>query len=302
MLEHNILIENVYFRLFDNVARLDVSSNDVHLVEGKNINTLKVLHTHPFYEIFACESNRFVIMFEGFEQPLEPGDILIIPPVCRHVMLSDENRRSWPSIHFLFEKRSCGEQNLFEDLVSFLDSEDPIISENRKNESAALTELMKSVPDGEMKYLAATLADILIRLTRFPHRKVELPLPEGKKSGSGKKVDIMINKQIEDLIASRYMTDITAAQASEILHLSVRQLDRIMLKNYNMSFHRTVTLRRLTVAAEFFKTTKLSIERISSDVGFESRAGFTKAFQRQFGMTPLKYRKAYCSTGSKMKQ
>jgi len=49
--------------------------------------------------------------------------------------------------------------------------------------------------------------------------------------------------------------------------------------------------RRLTLAAQELIETQNDINIIAEDAGFESQAAFTKAFRKQFGIAPGRYRR-----------
>jgi AraC-like DNA-binding protein len=49
---------------------------------------------------------------------------------------------------------------------------------------------------------------------------------------------------------------------------------------------------RLRLAARILKTTRTSILQLASDVGYTSEAAFNRAFKREFGLPPARYRKA----------
>lgn len=49
---------------------------------------------------------------------------------------------------------------------------------------------------------------------------------------------------------------------------------------------------RMQLAARRLETSRDSILRVALDVGYESEAGFIRAFKREFGVPPAKYRKA----------
>jgi AraC-like DNA-binding protein len=48
---------------------------------------------------------------------------------------------------------------------------------------------------------------------------------------------------------------------------------------------------RLQLAARLLQTTRKSIVQLASDVGYESQAAFNRAFKREFGLPPARYRR-----------
>lgn len=49
---------------------------------------------------------------------------------------------------------------------------------------------------------------------------------------------------------------------------------------------------RLQLAARLLQTTRRTILQVASEVGYESEAAFSRAFKREFGVPPAKYRRA----------
>ena len=54
-----------------------------------------------------------------------------------------------------------------------------------------------------------------------------------------------------------------------------------------------VTHWRMQNAKVFLEKSSFSIEKVASDVGYESLASFSKAFKRVIGKNPGEYRRAY---------
>ncbi|MBO4413112.1 MAG: helix-turn-helix transcriptional regulator [Clostridia bacterium] len=295
MIEHSIQVENVFIRLLHDVTRLNVPEQDVRSIGNKNINVLKVLHTHPYYEIFFSTGQTVVISSAAETVSIDRGDVVIVPPGVEHVMLSEKNGDGWPSLCFSFSRKSGGTQDLFSDFRNFLERNGLIVIRNRPEESRRISEITEAAVNDRSKYLASSIADVIIRLTGLQSGEPGTAAAPSPQKRADEDIDVLVSRQIEDLIAATFTTDITTGEAAKRLHMSVRQLNRIMKKYNGMSFHRAVSLRRLRVAIELFETTDLTIERISSDVGFPSRVAFTRAFTSRYGIPPGKYRRLYCS-------
>lgn len=50
---------------------------------------------------------------------------------------------------------------------------------------------------------------------------------------------------------------------------------------------------RLQLGARLLETTRSTVIQVAAEVGYESEAAFNRAFKREFGMPPAKYRRAY---------
>jgi AraC-like DNA-binding protein len=75
--------------------------------------------------------------------------------------------------------------------------------------------------------------------------------------------------------------------------MSTRELQRYLLENYNKTFIELKNEARMSYAKNKLLYTNLSITEISELIGYSSIEHFTNAFKRYFGLSPLKYRKAY---------
>lgn len=60
-----------------------------------------------------------------------------------------------------------------------------------------------------------------------------------------------------------------------------------------------LTRWRLQLAARKLQITQHAIVQVAADVGYESEAAFNRAFKREFGLPPARYRKALTSTDGK---
>lgn len=77
---------------------------------------------------------------------------------------------------------------------------------------------------------------------------------------------------------------------AEQLHLSKRQLDRILNAHYGMGFQEKLIQTRMDHAALLLRTTDKTVQDIIGAVGYNSVTAFYKAFRDTFRMTPQQYR------------
>ena len=88
----------------------------------------------------------------------------------------------------------------------------------------------------------------------------------------------------------------TEEQLAEALHISKRQLARVLLEHYDMNFRQKLLVTRMDHAGWLLRTTEKSIGEICSIVGYNSETTFFKNFKNHYDMTPLQYRKQHQST------
>ncbi len=294
MREHGIQIENTYFRLLHDVPHVNAVLGGNQAV-GKYVSY--ILHSHPFYELFVCENHPIEIKTQEGIITVEPGDVVIIPPGKEHVKLPTDPRVRWSSVCFSFfqRRRSGNSQDLYHDLTQFLGQEEPIHIKHHHDISIQLCRLADLANTTRSKYLAITLADILVRLADMLSGALRMPGENVSAAQKNDDVDIVGSTRLENMLASQFMTDLTTKKAAEQFHISVRQLDRLSTKYYGVTFRRAMLQRRIRVSIEMFNSTQLSIEQISAAIGFSSRMSFTRAFISEYGIGPGEYRRLYFS-------
>lgn len=82
------------------------------------------------------------------------------------------------------------------------------------------------------------------------------------------------------------------ADLEQQLHYSGDYLNRIVNQYTKMSLHEYALTFRLSEAERLIRSTKQPITAIMAQLGFTNQNYFYRLFQKQYGMTPLAYRKA----------
>ncbi len=96
---------------------------------------------------------------------------------------------------------------------------------------------------------------------------------------------------IDDYFEQHLHGDATADEMARQLSLSHRQLSRVLMAYYGMTFREKIRHARMDRAGWLLRTTALSVSEISQAVGYDSETSFFKAFKAHYGITPLAYRK-----------
>lgn len=78
---------------------------------------------------------------------------------------------------------------------------------------------------------------------------------------------------------------------AELLHVSKRQLARILHRYYGIGFRQKLLNTRMDRAAWLLRTSDKKIGEIAWLVGYVSEGAFFQAFKNHFQITPLQYRK-----------
>ena len=78
---------------------------------------------------------------------------------------------------------------------------------------------------------------------------------------------------------------------AEDTHQSITALSKLIKQKTGYNFKELLQRKRSQMAVHLLCDTKLSIEEIALDVGYENQSYFFRQFKERYGMTPHKYRK-----------
>ena len=133
--------------------------------------------------------------------------------------------------------------------------------------------------------LEAMLTQYMVGILRLLEIREQ---PESETVRDSSRITDRIDAYFEENFAKEPREQALAAQ----LHLSRRQLVRILQASYGMNFRQKLQKTRMDYAAWLLATTNRQVSDIGQEVGYSSEAAFFKLFKRAFGMTPKAYRSA----------
>ncbi len=87
--------------------------------------------------------------------------------------------------------------------------------------------------------------------------------------------------------------DFSISEMAEAYHISTSQMSSLFKREMSMGFMEYVWQMRLKKAQELLRTTQLSVDEISVQVGYLAATSFSRKFKAETGMTPSQYRSKY---------
>lgn len=117
----------------------------------------------------------------------------------------------------------------------------------------------------------------------------ELDRPYFSQTSSFNSSDIEAIYQAKEIIEKNFDNPPTLSDLAQQVRLSNRKLEQGFYQVFNTTVFGYLRQHRLKIAGELLREKKTNISLISSLVGYSSHSAFTKAFQKQFGMTPKIY-------------
>lgn len=93
-----------------------------------------------------------------------------------------------------------------------------------------------------------------------------------------------------DYIYTHKSERITLQKMSELCHISPSYFSRIFTKEFGVNFNAYLSELKLLWAKELLETTRLSVQQISDNLGFNDSGYLIKKFKTVYGVTPHVYR------------
>lgn len=98
-------------------------------------------------------------------------------------------------------------------------------------------------------------------------------------------------QSLESFINTYYAQQDILNLACKTLKISKTKIYQICKDNFKMSFGELVLKKRMDEAEKLLSNTNFPIYYIAQIIGIDDSNYFTKLFKKQFGVTPVKYRK-----------
>ena len=103
--------------------------------------------------------------------------------------------------------------------------------------------------------------------------------------------DSLLGEEIASYIAEHCEEKITAKALAERFHRHPVQINRIIKKQFGMTFIEYMMSKKTEVATVYLCETEMSITEIAMQLDFYDSAHFIKAFKKRYGITPSSYRR-----------
>lgn len=233
-------------------------------------------HTHEWYEIFFVERGLLHCYFENETVELRPGEMLIVRPGVSHYSMKQTVDTQEYAFPFSFTaQKNCGVS-----WVKFLDFSSYAFLPADK-ECAALAGFLISAMRTERGLAVGSYLFAL--LTRAADMRMEGADGEAALSGDSHmgricRIDRILQKYFNN-------SNLSMAFVAKELHVSVRQLARIIQKQYGCTYREKVLALRMQHALKLLEK-GVSASQTAYEVGYSSASAFHTAFVRYYGETP----------------
>lgn len=236
-------------------------------------------HSHATYELHILLSGSGSVDVEDRRLQLSKGQALLILPGQYHQTLPPQGDFSRFTALFsvgaqldrrLRQQCSCGAVFAQGESVTRLCND--IFQECAAGNSY------------KMERLQSLLTLLLIDVFR------SLGLAEPRQASAQSKTDLHRMSYIDEFFEANFALNEGEELLAKNMHLSKRQLARVLQKYYGMGYRQKLICARMDHAAWLLRNTPTSVFQIAEEVGYSSESAFFQVFRRHFEMTPQQYR------------
>lgn len=257
-------------------------------------NTALLNHRHPSWELHCVFGGSLSLVAGPHTYRAEAGQLLLIPPATYHHMASTSPDFDSMTIPFSLTRTKAATLtdndrrllDLFQPNrpILLLQADPPLAQALARMRLAALDRSDLFLYTERLRHLCPlVLLELFTQLNR-DRQTSSAPLP------SVASAEIPYVRVIDDFFALNYNQPVTRQMLADKLHISIRQLNRILKKGYGMTFNEKVQEIRLKNAVELLQTTTTPLATIAEQLGFSSQSAFSAFIRTTTGHSPSRIR------------
>lgn len=137
-------------------------------------------------------------------------------------------------------------------------------------------------------FVQETMLQVLARIVHnaFPQHR------EGKRHSAAKKTHVMLARETQALLATRFYESLTLQEIAAHLYVSPYHLCRVFRRHKGVTIHQYRNDLRLRVALERVLGGESDLSSLALTLGYASHSHFTQSFRSLFATTPSELRDA----------
>lgn len=249
------------------------------------------LHIHATYEFqYVSAGTLQELINEEHALKISSGMALLIPPNILHRnTVADCTRHVFTiTLQQIHTKETSEEYSEFQYYCGLLGRADQPTIVNSPEVSYCMnrTISLSNTPDNIHKQ-QSYLALMFIKMAEYVQNTVKNELPRYIPSSSLFDQRYFV---IEHYVNTKYTQKTSVSDIAELLHVSKRQADRIVLQIFGKTYATLVLERRMSIALTMLQKTDISCNEIAEKTGYGSYTGFFLAFRHYYGQSPEEMR------------
>lgn len=237
-------------------------------------------HLHKHLEFVYNAGGELAMTVAAREYQLHTGDCMLVYPNQIHSYSSSGE------VHMLLIIANMDYINEFQEELTYHEMESPFFHRD------------------QLSQFGQSIIDILLNRGKIEYPDVPYELDKGMLMvlladifrnipmiSRSKPTDLNISQKLLQYINANISCELSAAKTARALGISPYYLSHIFSEQLKISFPAYVTKQRLNLTCQLLKNTNKSITEITFETGFASMRTFQRCFKKEYGCTPMEYRK-----------
>ena len=253
--------------------------------------TSRLTHKHPFWELHYISQGRCSYAVEKTRYELGPNQLLIISPGRNHVLTQTHSFTSCLTLSLHIQPPanqtsgpSCA---LYNALLSLSPPVLDVCTESTLNDALMHIDTLSQVREQVFSVQESLRAYATLLVASLFEALVEHPTPTSEQPPHAFAPQSFL---IDQFFSCSFMNG-SAPDLAQMLGVSTRQLDRILLDQFGMNFREKLNQTKLNYAIELLSNRTLSIEQVACILGYSSPTAFGAFIKRETGKTPSQLRR-----------
>lgn len=257
------------------------------------------LHSHDYYEFYFFLEGNVSIRINEKEYPLNPGDMILLPPGIPHLAMIHDT--AVPYRRFVFWVSRTYLQRLCEDSPDYgylpqlaqtrghyLFHYDTISFNALQSRIFQLLEEIHAERFGKAARVSLCAQELILHLNRTVYEKEHPDSPEETQD---------LCRNLLQYIETHLDEDLSLDALARKFYVSKYHIAHMFKENFGISVHQFIMKKRLSMCRDSI----LSRQEISKAYllfGFKDYSSFYRAFIKEYGMSPKEYQDYFRQDGA----
>lgn len=244
-----------------------------------DVNWHSTLHSHSFHEFFYCIDGEGTFLTNFGEQPIKKNSLIIVNPYVEHTEYSaGENPLEYIVIGFRGPEINLP-NHAFDNGLFYFEDQSFQFNDYLKE----ITAICRESSQYSSTIVQFIFNAIIFKIHSITNNSLSTDTPQALSA------NVSLAKNYIDNHFSKIKN---LDEIEERTHLSKYHLSRQFKKELDLSPIEYLHSVRFYHAKELLKSTNLTVNQISQNVGYKSATHFSLKFKKEFEQTPLSFRKA----------
>ena len=262
---------------------------ELYYYEDRDIPNVS-LHSHSYYEFYFFLEGNVQMQIEKDVHPIQPGDIMLIPPHISHRPIIKSHDMPYRRFVFWISQDYCNHllqsspdyayimQHVEIEKKYFFHT-DQIMFQAIQSKILRLLEEMHSDKFGRDAQISICVNDLILSLNRLAYDE---NTPKSRSS------ERLLYQQLTEYIGDHLEDNLSLEKLAQRFFVSKYHIAHVFKDNIGISIHQYITKKRLDLCKDAISS-KMNITETYHMFGFGDYSSFYRAFKKEYGISPKDY-------------